>query len=236
MKVLFVGPTLPDANEIAGRNAVVMPPACQGDIHAAVREGANVVGLIDGNFEYVAPIWHKEILHALSLGVRVFGSSSMGALRAAECSAFGMIGVGNIFQRYASGDLVDDAAVAQLHAPPEFGYRSLTLPAVNVHATLGALLAARQISARESALLENCAESLFFKERTATAIVANAFGTASARGADILKLLTTSYVDQKRIDALELIEDVFAADDSRMAPPADWHFNATSMWKSAFKS
>ena len=48
----------------------------------------------------------------------VDGGGSLGALRAAECAHFGMIGVGEIFTRYMSGDLVDDCAVAQLHGRP----------------------------------------------------------------------------------------------------------------------
>ena len=44
----------------------------------AVIEGATVIGLIDGFFENVASVWHKEILFALSEGVQVFGAASMG--------------------------------------------------------------------------------------------------------------------------------------------------------------
>ncbi|MEJ0097006.1 MAG: TfuA-like protein [Bauldia sp.] len=50
----------------------------------AVLAGASVIGLVDGVFENVASVWHKEILYALSEGVQVFGAASMGALRAAD--------------------------------------------------------------------------------------------------------------------------------------------------------
>ncbi len=85
MKVIFVGPSLPDAASFAGDDAFVCPPAVQGDVLAAVKRGASVIGLIDGGFEYTAPVWHKEILYALSQNVAVLGAASMGALRAAEC-------------------------------------------------------------------------------------------------------------------------------------------------------
>lgn len=136
LKIIFAGPSLPDAASLAGEGICVLPPATQGDVFAAVEQGANVIGLIDGGFEYAAPVWHKEILHALSLGVAVLGAASMGALRAAECHPFGMIGIGRIFEDYRIGRLVDDAAVALTHAPSALGSKALTVPLVNVSATL----------------------------------------------------------------------------------------------------
>ena len=45
---------------------------------------AEAIGIIDGYFERVPSVWHKEILWAMAEGIHVFGSASMGALRAAE--------------------------------------------------------------------------------------------------------------------------------------------------------
>ncbi|RYG97907.1 MAG: antibiotic resistance protein, partial [Alphaproteobacteria bacterium] len=139
MKVVFVGPSLSNANDLSGHQIEIRPPAVQGDMLRAVRDGATVIGLVDGGFEYTAPVWHKEILYALSRRVAVVGAASMGALRAAECQPFGMVGVGRIFNDYASGELVDDADVALLHGPMEYGFRPITLPMVNIRATLKAL-------------------------------------------------------------------------------------------------
>lgn len=235
MKVLFVGPTLPGATEMAGRDVSVRPPARQGDIHRAVQDGVSAIGLIDGVFEYVAPIWHKEILFALSLGVHVLGASSMGALRAAECDRFGMVGIGRIYQRFASGEVEDDADVAQLHAPRELGYASLTVPLVNMHATLQALLLDGSISQHEFAALASAADRLFFKDRTLNAIAAKASDLDAARKADLLQLLTTRYVDQKRVDALELLASLESLEDRRGAVPTLWRFNETTIWASAFE-
>src|SRR5690606_23357386 len=107
MKILFAGPSLPDALRLCAGAVEARPPAAHGDVLAAVRAGATAIGIVDGNFEHVAPVWHKEILYALEAGVTVFGAASMGALRAAECDAFGMIGIGGIYEDYASGRRVD---------------------------------------------------------------------------------------------------------------------------------
>ena len=51
-------------------------------------------------------------------GIHVFGSASMGALRAAELHQFGMRGIGRIFEAYRAGELEDDDEVAVIHGPP----------------------------------------------------------------------------------------------------------------------
>jgi hypothetical protein len=234
MKFLFVGPTLPDARLLAGDAFTICPPARQGDIFKAVNDDANVIGLIDGNFEYTAPIWHKEILFALSLGVRVYGASSMGALRAAECEAFGMIGIGEIFQRFSSREIEDDDAVAQLHAPEELAYQSVTFPKVNIDATLKGLLAEGAISSREFEIIAAASDGLFFKDRTFSAISRRTSNLTSERQAEIRDLLKARYVDQKRYDAIGLIERMKATPDCRVSPPTAWEFHATEMWNRAF--
>ena len=134
--VVFVGPSL--AAEAAAELFPVSyrSPAAQGDILKAVRDGARAIGLIDGYFEGVPAVWHKEILFALSSGVHVFGAASMGALRAAELAPFGMCGVGQIFAWYRDGVIDADDEVALIHGPAETSFVSLSEPLVNVRATL----------------------------------------------------------------------------------------------------
>ena len=161
MKIVFVGPSLPDAIDHAGDDIIVRPPACQGDVMQAIRDGVTSVGLIDGLFEFVAPVWHKELLFALSKGIPVFGGSSMGALRAAECAAYGMIGIGKIYEDYHSGHRFDDADVALIHGPPELGYLAVTIPLVNVDATLESAVSHQMISEKEAYNLSKAAKASF---------------------------------------------------------------------------
>ena len=56
----------------------------------------------------------KKIMHLIDSGVTVIGAASMGALRAAELDAYGMLGVGRIYQMYASGEICGDDEVATL--------------------------------------------------------------------------------------------------------------------------
>ncbi|NEJ74844.1 antibiotic resistance protein [Rhizobium phaseoli] len=228
MKIIFAGPSLPDAALLAGEAIRVLPPAVQGDVLAQVEQGANVIGLIDGGFEYAAPVWHKEILHALSLGVAVLGAASMGALRAAECHPFGMIGIGRIFEDYRSGRLVDDAAVALIHAPSALSSKPLTIPLVNVSATLDAMEDRGLLAAGLRQKLEDAASAIFFKKRTWRAIVEQCADMAEPGRPQLLAALVSNSVDQKRIDALELLKAVQDARDTRSNADPPWKLHETS--------
>jgi len=231
MKVLFAGPSLPDAARLAASAVEVRPPAVHGDVLAAVRAGATAIGIVDGNFEYVAPVWHKEILHALEAGVAVFGAASMGALRAAECAAFGMVGIGSIYDDYATGRRVDDADVALLHGPAELGYPALSLALVNAEATLDGLEARRQLARDDLARLRAAARLIFYKERTWPAILDRA--TITENRAGLLQLILAENVDRKREDACALIAALCDPAPQSPAKRGDWTFRATSLWRRA---
>jgi len=134
--VVFCGPTIePAAVRALVPDADVRPPAARGDVLRAMTGRPAAIALIDGYFARVPAVWHKEILWAMSEGIHVFGAASMGALRAAELHTFGMEGVGEIFQAFATGALEDDDEVSVVHGPADSGYRALSDPLVNMRAT-----------------------------------------------------------------------------------------------------
>ena len=164
--VVFAGPSVYGLDPAARQGLKLRPPAGSGDVLREAVAGAPAIGLIDGLFETQASVWHKEILYALWLGIPVFGAASMGALRAAECAAFGMIGVGGIFAEYASGVRTADADVAVAHAPVELGYAPLTVALVDAEATLGTMTADGVLSAGDADVALVRARGLHFKQRT----------------------------------------------------------------------
>ncbi|MBV9280357.1 MAG: TfuA-like protein, partial [Chloroflexi bacterium] len=121
---IFLGPTLAVEEAQCVLDAVYHPPVSQGDVYRASLHHPSAIGIVDGSFEMVPAVWHKEILWAMTRGIHVFGAASMGALRAAELAAFGMEGVGAIFEAYCRGFLEDDDEVAVRHGPAQVGYRS----------------------------------------------------------------------------------------------------------------
>lgn len=229
MRVLFVGPSLAGVDYLHD-GLEVRGPAGNGDLTKAVLEGAKLIGLVDGVFGSVAAVWHKEILFALSQGVRVLGASSMGALRAAECARFGMEPVGAIAERYLDGSLDDDAAVALLHMPGELGWAPLTEPLVDVDATLAALLRQALITNEEAAMMSTGAAAMFFKRRTVEAIVQ--CGAADKNRRATLKVLYEVYrCSQKRDDALELLAQLRSVEPLDGPEITSWTLSQPPMWQ-----
>ncbi|MDY7225622.1 TfuA-like protein [Hyalangium rubrum] len=164
--VVFLGPSLPadEARKLA--RCRVLPPARQGDVWRALALRPRAIALVDGVFEAQPSVWHHELLTAMEAGVAVFGGGSMGALRAAELTAHGMVGVGQIFEWYRDGVLVDDSEVALLHADAEHGYRPLTVPLVNVRHVALRARAARVLAQGQARAMVAAAANLFYQERT----------------------------------------------------------------------
>jgi len=165
--IAFLGPSL-SAREAArvAPGCQVLPPARQGDLWRALALRPRVLALIDGTFGHVPSVWHHELLDALEAGVAVFGGASMGALRAAELSAHGMVGVGRIFEAYRDGRLTGDDEVALLHGPAELQFRPLTTPLVDVRAASERGLEEGALSARQARALVRAASDLHYMERT----------------------------------------------------------------------
>lgn len=225
MKVLFAGPSLYGQDfDVTGLDR--RPPARQGDIHRAVLDGADAIGLIDGVFGFVPSVWHKEILFALSEGARVLGGASLGALRAAECASFGMEPVGEIAHAYASGVRNEDADVCLAHAPGEMDFMPLSEPLVDVEASVANLLSAGRISGEQAWAWLDAARTIYFADRTVAAMLETARLPAEL-AADYREFR----VGVKARDALELVERLKSLPDSRSAPPAAWAFRPSDPWR-----
>ena len=138
LHVVFLGPSLSRAEaRLLHPDALILPPARVGDVVSVVLNyRPHAIGLVDGLFRNTMAVFHKELLEAMAQGVWVLGSSSMGALRAAECERYGMIGVGSVFEQYRSGLLEDDDEVAVAHGDLESDYRPHGSPMVTIRATL----------------------------------------------------------------------------------------------------
>jgi hypothetical protein len=236
---IFTGPSLPlEAARAELPEAVYLPPVAQGDVYRVARQQPQprAIGIIDGFFERQPAVWHKEILWALSQGIAVYGSASMGALRAAELEVFGMHGVGHIFEAFRSGELEDDDEVAVAHASASDGYRALCEPMVNIRATLAAAQTAGVLRPTTRLALEEAAKALFYPERTYPSIVQHAGLTPAERDA-LLAWLPRGRVDQKRADALSMLRLMREHLQADAAPaPVDFHFEYTTFWDAAVQT
>lgn len=209
--VIFLGPSLPLSEAQQILPATYLPPAQQADLLSAVtRYQPDVIGLIDGVFYQALSVWHKEILYALDQGIEVYGASSMGALRAAETAVFGMIGIGQIYRMYASGELTDDDEVALAHGPAADGYRKASEPMVNIRATLSAAEKAGVVDTSQYSQLIAIAKAMHFPERTFAAVLASATsqGLLPSTAESLRRFIAANYVDLKKQDTIELLTTI----------------------------
>jgi hypothetical protein len=228
---IFSGPSLRPADREGVPDLVWRPPVAQGDVLAAVEEGASILGIVDGYFEGEPAVLHKEILWAMDRGAVVLGAASMGALRAAELHVYGMRGVGRIFEAYRDERLVDDDDVALIHGPAEAGWAPVTEAMVNVGATLDAAVAAGVLTKHEADRIALAAKAIFYKERTWKLILEAAARAGAPPSETFAAWLGTGAVDQKRSDAQELVRQMRALPGRRPAPDErSWIYEQTEIF------
>ncbi|MDP8994677.1 MAG: TfuA domain-containing protein [Pseudomonadota bacterium] len=211
--VAFAGPSLP-AEDRAGYPAVEWrPPAEAGDLLRLVPSPSLTVCLIDGYFDHRPAVRHKEILLLLSEGVRIYGASSIGALRAAEMAPFGMTGIGTIWRAYADGRTAGDDEVALVHGPAEWDWRPLSVPMVEVRATLCGLLREGALAADEARALRAAAARIHYADRGWESIA------AEARRPALASSLAAAHLPQKSLDANACVEAALRYETAEGRPP-----------------
>jgi hypothetical protein len=231
--VVFAGPTI-SARDIAPIiDAVCLPPAAQGDVYRAALDRPRLIGIVDGYFERQPAVWHKEILWAMSEGIHVFGSASMGALRAAELAPFGMIGVGAIFEAYRDQVIEDDDEVAVVHGSEDTGYRVGSDAMVNIRATLARARRDGVLDEAASSTLERIARSLFYAERTYAHVLERGRdeGVPAAALDAFRRWLPSGSVNQKRDDAVAMLQAMRTCLEADPGPKqVDFVFEESLWW------
>ncbi len=231
--VIFAGPTISQARILDTIDAEVLPPVCMGDVYRVAKRQPRAIGIVDGYFDGVPSVWHKEILWALDSGIPVFGAASMGALRAAELHPFGMIGIGRIYEAFRDGELEDDDEVAVHHGPGEVGYVSLSEAMVNIRATLARAVDEQTIDQTLADALVRSAKDLAYPERNWDSLLDQA-ATPTSGAVDLGPLrdwLPDGRVDQKHSDAVAML----AAIKHHLDHEQEWtapvfEFEWTVMW------
>ncbi|MDR0438912.1 MAG: TfuA-related McrA-glycine thioamidation protein [Methanocalculaceae archaeon] len=201
--VVFVGPSLPleEAKQILPV-AKYLPPAKRGDLTDVVKAGAKTIVLIDGVFFQDRAVGHREILAALRDGVLVYGSSSMGALRASEMDTLGMIGVGVIYRWYHDGTIISDDEVGLVYDPET--YVALSEPMVNIRATFSKANVSGIIDDVEEKELLRACKAIYYPDRTYRRVIRDAKIPAEQKSS-LAAWIKINAVDQKWLDAVSCL-------------------------------
>ncbi len=232
---VFLGPTLSKEDALAIGTFDILPPVRQGDVYRAVlTNDYEALVIVDGFFENTASVWHKEILCALAEGIPVYGASSMGALRAAELSSFGMIGWGKIFEAYEQerydpfeDPFNGDDEVAIVHGP-EGAAHLTSLALVDLRETLARAVSSEILSLDTAEQLLERSRSVFYKSRTWDGVTtfARSLGPEGEAFADWLR---DGRVSQKRLDAVSLLSHL--SRNKPASPDARFRFEWTASWQ-----
>jgi TfuA protein len=217
--VVFLGPSLDRADAERELDAEYLPPVRRGDIDALLTRPRrpDTIGIVDGRFLHSMAISPKEVLRAIDAGISVYGSSSMGALRAVECAPYGMVGVGKVYDEYASGrvDADDEVAIAY---DEETG-RAMSEPLVNWRIALAAGVAAGAVPEPLARRFLALGEATYFPQRTRAGVLrllAAEVGEPECVG--LAAYLADPATDAKRTDALALLRRIREAADP-VPPP-----------------
>lgn len=228
---VFTGPTLRPQEGQKELDAIYLPPVSQGDVYRVAVKKPFAIGIIDGYFDRVPAVWHKEILWAMAQGIHVFGAASMGALRAAELDAFGMEGIGWVYEAFRDGNLQDDDEVAVVHSND---YMPSSEAMVNIRRTLEKAEHQGVIRSSTHSSLEGIAKQIFYPERTYHALLEEA-RRRCLPSKEITKLaqwLPTGRVDQKLDDAIAMLRALrVRAKNGKVPKKANFVFEHTYAWE-----
>lgn len=216
---IFTGPTLSPGIAAQTLDAVYLPPVKLGGIYQICELfSPRVIGIIDGYFNQVPAVWHKEILYAISQGIHVIGAASMGALRAAELDQLGMIGCGEIYRAYQRGALApfddeafeDDDEVAVIHGPAQLNYLAASDALINIRFTLADAMRQNIIDVPVGRQLADIGKNLFYAQRNYASIlkIAKQQGLPDTQLLALRDWLKSNKTDQKQRDAITLLETI----------------------------
>lgn len=201
--VVFLGPSLPKSKADQILDADLRPPVKRGDL-PALDDGVSIIGIIDGVFMGESAVGHREIIDKLNSGVKVYGSSSMGALRAAELKDFGMVGVGTIFDRYSKGEIEGDDEVALIFNPETL--EPLSEPLINMRLNIENAVKKELLEESEAVRIISCLKSLYFPKRSLNMLYhCIEHNLDHEKNRNVRNIFEHGYVDYKKEDAIELL-------------------------------
>lgn len=210
--IIYLGPSLPideakkilDSNQ--NREVIYAPPIKRGDIPKAVSQGFNIIGIIDGIFFRESAVSPRELMEILKTNVKLYGASSMGALRASELDRHGMIGVGKIYQWYRNGTLNSDDEVALSFDSEEF--IPISEPLVNIRETINKAINQNIITKEDSETIFKSAKSIYFPERRWEKIIHDSERKLNKSFSEFTMFVKDNKVDIKREDAVLLLKRI----------------------------
>lgn len=179
-------------------------PIQRGELALALNEHPDIIAIIDGVFHQNSAVGHKEILKVINNGVKVYGASSMGALRASELDTLGMVGIGYCYEQYANGTVDSDDEVAVMLDSETL--EPLSIPLISMRYVFDNAVCEKIISEDERDELIKIAKRTFYPKRNYANTLAESSLNSDKKDA-LINFIRTS-PDIKKEDAKELINHI----------------------------
>ena len=208
--IVYTGLSLPfdEAKEILDSaddvEVIYKKPIQRGDLDLALKERPNIIAIIDGVFHQNSAVGHKEILNVINSGVKVYGASSMGALRASELDSLGMTGVGYVYNQYATGEVDSDDDVAVMLDSETL--EALSEPLINMRYVFTNAVCENIISDDEKDELLDIAKKTYYPKRNYSQTLMQS-GLDNDKKSLLIDFIRTS-PDIKKEDAKELLKTI----------------------------
>lgn len=219
------------------KNAFVSGPIKRGDLYQDIDQKFNIVAIVDGRFDQALAVSPSEILDGIRSGLRIYGSSSMGAIRAAELHSFGMIGVGEIYNYISSSSQFRDDFVGQIFSENNKNLKSYSY--IDFFFSAMKLVNDKKIDSSTADLLCLLYSSLYYTERNrlgflqklqtekkclkltrAADIIFNCnYSQKKTDAIELLKRINKDHFDTKRINSLILKNQLKSKDPNSFYPP-----------------
>ena len=208
--LIYTGLSLPfsEAKEILDSyddiEVVYKRPIKRGDLSHDIKENPDIIAIIDGVFHQNSAVGHREILSVMKKGVKVYGSSSMGALRASELDVLGMEGIGYCYNEYASGNVTSDDDVAVMLDSETL--EALSVPLISMNYVFTNAVAENIITKEEKDELIKITKETYYPKRNYAQTLSQSSLDADKKG-KLIDFIRTSK-DIKKEDAKELLNHI----------------------------
>lgn len=208
--LIYTGLSLPfsEAKEILDSHddieVVYKRPIKRGDLSHDIKENPDIIAIIDGVFHQNSAVGHREIISVMKKGVKVYGSSSMGALRASELDVLGMEGIGYCYNEYASGNVTSDDDVAVMLDSETL--EALSVPLISMNYVFTNAVAENIITKEEKDELIKITKETYYPKRNYAQTLSQSSLDADKKG-KLIDFIRTSK-DIKKEDAKELLNHI----------------------------
>ena len=208
--IIYTGLSLPfdEAREILDSaediEVIYKRPIQRGDLSLALKERPDIIGIIDGVFHQNSAVGHKEILNVMNSGIKVFGASSMGALRASELDTLGMTGIGYVYNQYASGEVESDDDVAVMLDSETL--QALSEPLINMKYVFENAVSENIITEKEKDDLLGIAKKTYYPKRNYAQTLSES-NLDNTKKDDLIDFIRQSK-DIKKEDAKDLLKHI----------------------------